>query len=239
MRRFIKNFLKTKYGVALVPVPLPIGADLKADLQAIYPGWIPQLIFDIGANVGQTALRFTQQFPGASNICFEPDSNIFPNLKENVDKNTNISCVPLALSDRTGESRFYRAELSKMNSFCPPTGHEHFWRPENSDLVATASLDDYCRQKDIKQIDLLKIDTEGHDLSVLKGGENLLFRKKVKCIYTEVGLSKKNRLHVPVGETTKYLAEFGFSLCGLYEQVMSTGDEPSLEFANALYCCKD
>ena len=53
---------------------------------------------------------------------------------------------------------------------------------ENSD-VKLNRLDNYCEEKKINKIDLLKIDTEGHEYFVIKGSANAL--TKIKYIYFE------------------------------------------------------
>ena len=56
--------------------------------------------------------------------------------------------------------------------------------------VKTNTIDNFCKSKKIKNIDLLKIDAEGHEEYILKGAINLLKKNCVNIIYVEV-LSKK------------------------------------------------
>ena len=49
------------------------------------------------------------------------------------------------------------------------------------------TLDDYCGREDIGQIDLVKIDVEGHELSVLKGSTRMLSQGRIKRIQFEYG----------------------------------------------------
>ena len=51
--------------------------------------------------------------------------------------------------------------------------------------VNCTTLDAYCSKNDITRVGLLKIDTEGFDLEVLRGGENLLARRAVGFVYAE------------------------------------------------------
>ena len=56
--------------------------------------------------------------------------------------------------------------------------------------VQTIKLDNYIKEKKINNIDLLKIDTEGHELNVLKGSEKSFDDKIIKYILIEVNLTK-------------------------------------------------
>ncbi len=56
-----------------------------------------------------------------------------------------------------------------------------------SEDVSIDTLDDYCRANNIKDIDLLKLDVEGHELDVLEGSRETLKRKMIKMISFEFG----------------------------------------------------
>src|SRR5687768_17470636 len=53
------------------------------------------VVFDVGANVGQSALRFTAGFPEARIYCFEPVKETFSRLRENVSRYERISCYQI------------------------------------------------------------------------------------------------------------------------------------------------
>ena len=57
--------------------------------------------------------------------------------------------------------------------------------------VQTQTLDNFCSNINIDNIDVLKIDTEGNELNVLKGAEKLLSEGKIKLIYVEISESKR------------------------------------------------
>ena len=60
--------------------------------------------------------------------------------------------------------------------------------------VKTQTLDDFCLEKKIEFIDVLKIDTEGNELNVLDGAKRLLSENRIKIIYTEICETKENFL---------------------------------------------
>ena len=60
--------------------------------------------------------------------------------------------------------------------------------------VQTQTLDNFCLEEKINNIDVLKIDTEGNELNVLKGAKKLLEQNKINIIYTEISETKKSFL---------------------------------------------
>jgi len=60
----------------------------------------------------------------------------------------------------------------------------HFQAPVETEVEIKA-LDTFCIENQIPQVDFLKIDTEGHELAVLKGAKNLISENKIKLIQFE------------------------------------------------------
>ena len=58
-----------------------------------------------------------------------------------------------------------------------------------SEIVNVVSIDSFCKKKNINKIDLLKIDTEGHEAEVLKGATRML-KKNIRYILIEFHFSK-------------------------------------------------
>ena len=86
--------------------------------------------------------------------------------------------------------------------------------------VNTIRLDQYVRAKCYNQIDLLKIDVEGHEMNVLEGISNeLLSRGFFRLIYIEAGVSTDNEHHTPMLKIISYLSQHGYEIFGFYEQV--------------------
>lgn len=128
----------------------------------------PRVIFDVGANIGITALYFACVYPEARIFCFEP----LPDNVELLQYNTasfadRITIIPKGLSDRIGAFPYRRsndpANLGGGGFHC--VSHNH-----NQTLqlpVTTASH--VCRELGVRKVDVFKIDTEGAELAVLKG----------------------------------------------------------------------
>jgi len=60
-------------------------------------------------------------------------------------------------------------------------------RTEEIETVRLDTLENYCREKNIQKIDFLKVDVEGHELEVFKGGTSLFREGRVRVIQFEYG----------------------------------------------------
>lgn len=126
-------------------------------------------------------------------------------------------------------------EYSVLNSLKDEAmNHNILCRKE---LIHIETLDNYCNQKDTKQIDFLKIDTEGYELNVLQGAENLLAEKKISFIYCEVGFNETNQRNTNLEKVTNYLAKRDYFFYALY-QIDSHDWKSGNHLANALYIQK-
>jgi len=109
---------------------------------------------------------------------------------------------------------------------------------DNSDLPAIqfSTVDQFCSGNKITAIDFLKIDTEGHDLEVIKGADRMLRSGAIGLLTAEVSMSADNAFHVAFSEVHPHLEERGYRLFGVYEQVHEWPTrKPSLRRANVAY----
>jgi len=81
-------------------------------------------------------------------------------------------------------------------------------------------------------VDFLKIDTEGMDLEVLKGANQLLEDGKIKFIQIEVGAFNQSTKFVNLEDAFEFLSYFGFALVRIYDQASVGG---ALRRSNALF----
>lgn len=146
------------------------------------------VIVDVGANVGSYTQMLMSTLPDASIWAFEPNPRTYATLATEVNSPRVVtinqglgSCEStLKLFDREdsrGSSQhgsLYRAVIEEI--------HE----TESVELeVSITTLDRYAHANGIDQIQLLKIDTEGHELEVLKGATQLLASGKIDLLHIE------------------------------------------------------
>jgi FkbM family methyltransferase len=121
------------------------------------------LAIDVGANLG--AVSYLLASKSKSVISFEPNPETFFELNRNLRLNriSNVVTEQLACSDKSANSTMF------MNNY-----HGHSSLNMRSDLkskieVKAIRLDEYLDSKSVRKIDLLKIDVEGHEYSVICG----------------------------------------------------------------------
>lgn len=143
---------------------------------------------DVGANTGSYSEHLLQCNPGARLICLEPHPGNFKKLEERLKGRALL--LPNAAGASEGElTLFDRSDFSGQGS-----QHATLYEQVITDLhkqqstqtvVKVTTLDQVASDQGLDEIDLIKIDTEGHEYEVLRGCERLLKAKKVKMIHLE------------------------------------------------------
>jgi FkbM family methyltransferase len=152
-------------------------AKLKAD----------PVVLDVGANVGDYSRLVRELSPAARIIAFEPHPISFGKLSETC-REIRAEAHPIGLGDRPAQldifdyaendgsqhASLYRTVIEQIHS-----------KPATRTLVAIETLDEVVGKIGIDQIELLKVDTEGHELAVFKGAERLLAAQRIAVIQFE------------------------------------------------------
>jgi FkbM family methyltransferase len=195
------------------------------------PGWSPTVIFDVGANVGQSAKGYARRFPGARIHSFEPSPQTFRDLTETVARFPNVVTHCLALGRAEATLGLTQGRKSAMNRLLPA----QTTLPEGAVNVEVRTGAGQMQALGLHHIDFLKIDTEGHDLEVLHGFLPMLDR--VDFIQVEAGMNAYNSTHAPFADLDALLKASGFHLAHIFEQKMEwkRGGQPILRRCNPLY----
>jgi FkbM family methyltransferase len=150
----------------------------------------PVIIFDVGANKGQFLQLILENLESENFkiFSFEPTKEAFQQLFNQYKNIAGIQLENIGLDEFNHQSEIYYEEplslrASKYKRDLSHLGVEF----SHSEIVNFMSIDNYCKQHDIKNIDLLKIDVEGNELSVLKGCKDLLVLQKISIITFEFG----------------------------------------------------
>jgi FkbM family methyltransferase len=205
------------------------GQNADWDIQTRVNRWFP-IIFDVGANEGQTSKRFRELFPTASVFAFEPGTPF-----EQLAALPGISAHNVALGSKAGTQVFSENSTSVMNSFLP-LGPEGWGEVTQRREVTVSTVDEFCEQRSIESIDLLKSDTQGYDLEVLRGGERMFAEKRVKLVYLEVTFAPLYENLPRFDQLYGFLADCDFDLIGLYD-LHYRNDK--LGWADALFAHRD
>lgn len=228
----IRQWLQSKGWFVRKTAGLPAGTDLGMDWQRA--GLAPaRLVLDVGAHCGETCRTLLQLFPGVHIHAFEPVQDNFRRLAEATRGEPNVRCHPLALGSAAGTCEILLQPDSQTHSLrhqCPAGGQPG----ARSERIVVSTLDDFARQEHLGTIDLLKIDTEGFELEVLRGGKTLLSTGAVRAILLEASLDPDDRIHTPLADAIRELTPHRFHLASLSEQV-AWSDPFRLAYFNAFF----
>lgn len=149
------------------------------------------IVFDVGANIGQSIEGYRKLCPAAEITSFEPLPECFTKLGEVYERSPGITLRNLALAEEPGQRTFHATQCSTLSSLLRPDPRIQEMSPKkNYDFdeikVEVDTLDGYCKTNRIEFIDILKIDVQGAELSVLHGAKELLSNEKIRMIYLEV-----------------------------------------------------
>ncbi|MGI8544955.1 MAG: FkbM family methyltransferase [Aridibacter sp.] len=151
------------------------------------------MVFDVGANVGDLTLLFSRFALNGKVHAFEASRAAFEKLEIicRTAKRRNVILNHLALADEKGTIKLniYDDDYLAFNSQAVRVIEESgkTVEPIGVEEVSATTIDDYCKENKIEQIDLLKIDVEGAEFQVLKGAKQMLESQSIKCIAFEFG----------------------------------------------------
>lgn len=146
-------------------------------------------IFDIGANVGGYTSMLSKIWNEQAIIhCFEPSRKTFNQLIENTKGINNIIYNNLGCSDIEQNMLLYSySNLSGLSSvYNRNLDHVNLKTNEVSTAFFT-TIDNYCKKNNIEHIHFLKMDVEGHELSVLQGANKMISENNIDYIQFEFG----------------------------------------------------
>lgn len=217
LKRRIRNFAETNEPASY--------AEVERAEQIFYLEYLREgmTVFDVGANVGELTLLFSR-FAGAGGgvHAFEPSRAAFERLETvcRAANRSNVVLNNLALSDKNGFIRLhvYEDNYLSFNSQAarPLKNYGLDIEPVGIEEIRATTVDDYCDEKGIAQIDLLKIDTEGAELQVMKGARKMLKSGRVKCLTFEFGQTTFDMGNRPQ-EIEDFLGEMNYSVRNIVE----------------------
>ena len=198
------------------------GQDPFMDMKRFTPPNQPLVVFDVGANVGQSVVQFRHHFRSPVIHAFEPGRDAFSELRRSTAGINDLHLNNVALGSRTEKREFINNTQSDMSSFLQP-GSAWWGAIENKSLVEVRTVDDYCKERSVAHINVLKSDTQGFDLEVLQGAANLLASNRVHMVYLEITFAEIYKNLPRPDLIYGFLADHGFCLVSFYRMFFLGG----------------
>ncbi|HEX6982213.1 MAG TPA: FkbM family methyltransferase [Balneolaceae bacterium] len=218
----------------------PRGLDAFIDIKVALPDYQIETFFDVGANIGQSAIDYTSMFPSARIFSFEPVEETYRQLLDNTRKNKQVHCFKMALSSYQGEGKILAEGISLANHLIEETEGISGNGETPVEDVNISTLDEFCESKQIENISYLKVDTEGEDLNVLRGSSNMLTGQQIDFVELEAGMHPYNSHHVSFNNLKDYMEQYDYLLFGIYVQTKEFYNKKShLRRTNPLFISRN
>lgn len=177
--------------------------------------WRPgDLVFDVGANDGRTVRRLRRHLPRPRIVAYEPVLATYEKLRQAAKPfGDDVACVRLALGARPQRREIYLHASAALNSLDPAWGSA-----VGSELIEIDTLDNEIARRGLRDVHLLKIDVEGHDLEVLKGAAAALAAGVFHLIQIEAGFEAPGPRQPSLEDIRRFLAPHDYHLYGVYNQ---------------------
>jgi FkbM family methyltransferase len=167
------------------------------------------VFYDVGANCGHYTVALA---PSVGTVfAFEPVEKTFAVLQRNVKRNnlSNVELLRLALGDETGKTTFYLYGSSGLSSSIKgPVS------AESEEQVCIAKLDALFEAGRLPPPDVIKIDTEGGELFVLRGARTLL-KKALPILLLEFHAVQAQIAGYDLGDIRRELGALAYTLFDL------------------------
>lgn len=210
----------------------PYGISWPFDVQRLMRTRSLGVVFDVGANIGQTSTTLVRYAPEAEIYCFEPALGPFRVLQAKFQNRKNIHPLNVALGSRPQRLALQVSEDSELNTLVARPGAD---AANAMQMTEVMTVDDVVAAHGISHLDLLKIDVQGWEMEVMKGATTLIADQNLIFVFAEVAFRSDETEMQQFGELHAHLEKNGFVLCGLYDLLRYGPRKEFILFANALY----
>lgn len=169
--------------------------------EAFYKINTNDIIFDVGAYVGLSSIKFANKTPGGLVVAFEPFPYNYQLLSCNIRNNNILNIIPvnIALGKSDGVVEFFVGNGSAGHSLRKEQA------TKNSIMIKMKTIDTIIKELNLPYVSFIKMDVEGAALDVLQGAESVLRQKPHIVVACEHGLTEVN-------EVCEFLLSKGFNV---------------------------
>lgn len=227
----------------------------KHDFDKLYTTLFPRFskditIFDVGAHRGESIDRFKTAFPNLTIHGFEPQAENFEFLRNKYAGDSSVILNNCGIGQEAGELEFHSFKKTDVGSFvgidpdsawAKVRSHEFDTVPDEFETgtykVPVQSIDDYIKETGLKQINLLKIDTQGFEDDVLKGCKESLSNNLIDFVELELIITGPYQKKLMFKDIEAIFEPFGYKMYGI-QRGGNYYDSPILQF-DLLFARKD
>lgn len=192
------------------------------------------IILEAGAYNGKDSVVMANFWKLGHVHSFEPVPELYQKVIKEVETCNNVSTYQLALSDKEGSADFYISSFtsapddpSASSSLLAPTGHLSAWpriKFKKKISVPTMTIDSWADKNNINHVDFIWLDTQGSELSILKGAPRIL--KTTNVVFMEVEFLELYKDQPLFKDVKEWLEKNGFSFIAM---------QPWRLYGNALF----
>jgi len=174
------------------------------------------VIIDVGANIGSMTFRFAAMAPKGRVYAFEPTDYAYTKLLKNISLNPQIAAritpVQRFLADQNRLEHEMKAYASwKVDGNAPNSHPLHGGTRMQANSIPAVTLDQFCLENGIQRVDLIKIDTDGHEYKVLKGARKTI-KRYLPYVVFEIGGYVLNEQQLEFKQFHDYFENFKYQL---------------------------
>lgn len=179
-------------------------------------------VLDIGANTGQFARTIMAVLPDVHIYAFEPLPDCFQQLQAHLGQAQKFTAFNVGLGEQSGKLSFERNVYSPSSSFLKMTEQHReafpYTRDSHQVTVKVECLDDLAKNLMITEPLLIKIDVQGYELHVLRGGEQTI--KRARMLIVETSFETLYEKQPLFDDVYCLLRNWGFAYVGALDQLI-------------------
>jgi FkbM family methyltransferase len=207
LRAYLSKWFKARFLQALGIY----GADWAIDVRRCWKE-DGAIILDIGANIGKATAKLAKLFPNSKVHAFEPIQSTRETLIASVFGFSNVVVHGKALGSSNSVELMTAEDNSQVNrivsSVCEAT--------RKHERVEVTTVDGFLAEIGNPHVGLMKIDTEGFDMDVLRGSAHAIESGNIDLIVVECTFNPRGAPHVDVIEVVSFMRAAKYEVVAVY-----------------------